>query len=118
MVKILINVWYPNEKSNEVVKKFIEVEKVYPINTPLIKPLTTWELWATKTGIKGTGIFKVIKGKFKETINFFVRRLSIYAQDIEGYTFEISASLTSKEGKTLIGKDLSEFLIPEDKNGA
>ena len=117
MVKILINVWYPIEKNNEVMKKFIEVEKVYPINSPLIKPLTTWESWATKTGKKGTGMFKVIKGKFKDTINFFVRRLSMYAQDIEGYTFEIAASLTSKEGKTLIGKDLSEFLIPEDKNG-
>ncbi len=113
MIKILINVWYPIEKSNEVAKKFIEVEKVFPINSPLIKPLTLWESWATKTGIKGTSIFKGIKGKFKETISFFVRRLSMYAQDIEGYTFEIAASFTSKEGKTLIGKDLSEFLIPE-----
>ncbi len=113
MVNILINVWYPIEKSNEVAKKFIEVEKIYPINSPFIKPLTPWESWATKTGIKGTGIFKVVKGKFKEAINFFVRRLSSYAQDIEGYTFEIAASLTSREGKTLIGKELSEFLIPE-----
>lgn len=113
MVKILINVWYPVEKSGEVAKKFIEVEKVYPINSPFIKPVTSWESWATKTGIKGTGIFKVIKGKFNEAINFFVRRLSSYAQDIEGYTFEIAASLTSKGGKSLIGSDLSEFLIPE-----
>ena len=98
-------VWYPTEKSNEVAKKFFEVEKFYPIDSPLIKPLTPWQSWATKTGIKGTGIFKVITGKFKETINFFVRRLSMYAQDIEGYTFEILPLMSEAEAmKIALGK--------------
>jgi hypothetical protein len=112
MIKILINVWYPVEKSEDVGKKYLEVEKVYPF-PPFIKPVSTWETWATKYGLKGSGIFETASENFEGTINYFVRRLTMYAQAIEGYKFEIAASVTSKKARELIGKEISDFIIPE-----
>ena len=37
----------------------------------------------------------------------------MYAEAIEGYRFEIAASVTSEKGRDLIGKDLSELIIPD-----
>ena len=112
MVRILINVWYPVEKSDAVGKRYLEVEQVFPF-PPFIKPAVAWETWATKSGLKGAGIFETIPEHFEETINYFVRRLTMYAEAIEGYKFEIAASVTSEKGRKLIGKDLSDFLLPE-----
>ena len=50
---------------------------------------------------------------FETGINYFVRRLTMYSEAINGYKFEIAASVTSEKAKTLIGKDITEFLIPE-----
>ncbi len=113
MIKILTNVWYPVEKSEDVGKKYLEIEKVFPF-PPVIKPVTPWETWATKYGLKGSGIFEVEDDNFEEGINYFARRLTMYANDIEGYKFEIAASVTSKKARTLIGKEISEFLLPEE----
>ena len=112
MIRILINVWYPVEKSDEVGKKYLEVEQVYPFPS-FIKPVSAWETWATKYGLKGSGIFETPKENFEGTINNFVRRLTMYAEAIEGYKFEIAATGTSKKARNLIGKAISEFLIPE-----
>ena len=112
MIRILINVWYPVEKSDDVGKKYLEVEQIFPF-PPVIKPALPWETWTTKSGLKGSGIFEVEVKDFEEGINYFTKRLTIYAEAIDGYRFEIAASVSSKKGKELIGKDLSEFLIPE-----
>ena len=112
MIRILINVWYPVDKSDDVGKKFLEVEKVFPF-PPVIKPAIAWETWATKSGLKGSGIFEVKTKDFEEGINYFFKRLTMYAESIDGYRFEIAASVSSKKGRELIGKDLSEFLIPD-----
>lgn len=113
MIKILINVWYPVEKSDDVGKRYLEVEQLFPF-PPVIKPAVPWETWATKSGLKGSGIFETKQEHFEETINYFIRRLTMYAEAIEEYRFEIAASITSEKGRKLIGKDLSEFLIPEE----
>ncbi|MFX0030562.1 MAG: hypothetical protein ACFE8B_15225 [Candidatus Hermodarchaeota archaeon] len=112
MIRILINVWYPVEKNDEVGKKFLEVEQIYPF-PPIIKPAVAWETWATESGLKGSGIFKVKTEHFEEAINYFIRRLTMYAEAIKGYRFEIAASVTSKKGRNLIGKELSELLLTE-----
>ncbi|MHA1931945.1 MAG: hypothetical protein ACW96X_05355 [Promethearchaeota archaeon] len=112
MIRILINVWYPVEKSDSVGKKYLEIEQVFPF-PPVIKPAIAWETWATKSGLKGSGIFEVKPEDFEVGINYFVRRLTMYAEAIEGYRFEIAASVTSEKGRELIGKDLSELLLPE-----
>ncbi|MHA2398074.1 MAG: hypothetical protein ACXADU_04200 [Promethearchaeota archaeon] len=112
MTRILINVWYPVEKSDDVGKRYLEVEKVFPFPA-IIKPMMPWETWAVKSGLKGSGIFETPEDKFEEAINYFVRRLTMYANAIEGYTFEIAASVTSEKGRNLIGKSLSDCLIPE-----
>ncbi|MBY8991133.1 MAG: hypothetical protein KGD58_10305 [Candidatus Lokiarchaeota archaeon] len=112
MIRVLINVWYPVEKNDDVGKKYLEVEKVFPF-PPVIKPAVAWETWATNSGLKGSGIFETKPEHFEETINYFVRRLTMYADAIEGYRFEIAAAVTSERGRKLIGKDLSEFLLPE-----
>ena len=112
MIKIFINVWYPVEKSDEVGKKYMEVEKVFPF-PPIIKPVTPWETWATKYGLKGTGIFEVEEDNFEEGISYFVKRLTMYAEAIDGYKFEIAGSVTSKKARTLIGKEITEFIIPD-----
>jgi len=112
MIRIFINVWYPVDKSDDVGKKYMEVEKVFPF-PPIIKPVTTWDTWATKYGLKGSGIFEVETENFEQGINYFIRRLTMYAEAIEGYKFEIAASVTSKKARNLIDKELSEFLIPE-----
>ena len=64
MTKIFINVWYPVDKSNDVGKQYLEVEKVFPF-PPIIKPVTPWETWATKYGLKGAGIFEVSEEDFE-----------------------------------------------------
>jgi hypothetical protein len=112
MIRVLINVWYPVEKSEDVGKKYLEVERVYPFPS-FIKPASTWETWATEYGLKGSGIFETSTENFDGTINYFIRRLTRYAKAIEGYKFEIAASVTSNKARDLIGKELSEFLIPE-----
>lgn len=112
MTKIFINVWYPVEKSDEVGKKYMEVEKVFPF-PPIIKPVTPWETWATEYGLKGAGIFEASEENFEKGINYFARRLTMYAEAIEGYKFEIAASVTSEKARTLIGKNISEFILPE-----
>ena len=112
MIRILINVWYPVEKSDSVGKKYLEVEQVFPF-PPVIKPAIAWETWGTKSGLKGSGIFEVKTENFEEGINYFVKRLTMYADAIKGYKFEIAASVTSKKGRELIGKDLSELLLQE-----
>ncbi|MHA1729870.1 MAG: hypothetical protein ACTSWY_14235 [Promethearchaeota archaeon] len=108
-MKIFINVWYPQEKAKDVFKKFLEIEKIFPMDKA-IKPFNKWETWATKRGLKGAGIFEIKEENFETGINYFFRRLNMYKNAIEGYTFEIAASYDSEKGKTLIGKDLSEFL--------
>ncbi|MFX1425147.1 MAG: hypothetical protein ACFFBE_01745 [Promethearchaeota archaeon] len=112
MIRILINVWYPVEKNDEVGKRFLEVEQIYPF-PPIIKPAVAWETWATESGLKGSGIFEVKTEHFEEAINYFIRRLTMYAEAIKGYRFEIAASVTSKKGRNLIGKELSELLLTE-----
>ena len=112
MIRILINVWYPVEKSDAVGKRYLEVEQIFPF-PPVIKPAIAWETWATKSGLKGSGIFEAKSEDFEEAINYFVRRLTMYAEAIEGYRFEIAASVTSEKGRKLIGKELSEFLIQD-----
>ncbi|MFW9822554.1 MAG: hypothetical protein ACFFE4_06450 [Candidatus Thorarchaeota archaeon] len=112
MIKIFINVWYPVEKSEDVGKKFLEVEKIFPF-PPIIKPVTPWETWATKYGLKGAGIFEVEESNFDDGIRYFAKRLNMYADAIKGYKFEIAASVTSEKARTLIGKEISEFLNPE-----
>ncbi len=112
MIRILINVWYPVDKGDDVSKKFLEVEKVSPF-PPVIKPAIAWETWATKSGLKGSGIFEVKTKDFEEGINYFARRLTMYAEAIDGYRFEIAASVSSKKGRELIGKDISEFLTTD-----
>ncbi|MHA2035657.1 MAG: hypothetical protein ACW98X_04445 [Promethearchaeota archaeon] len=109
MIKIFINVWYPVEKSDDVGKKYLEVEKVFPF-PPIIKPLTPWETWATNYGLKGAGIFQVEEADFEDGIKYFAKRLTMYATDIEGYKFEIAASVTSKKARILIGKEITDFL--------
>jgi len=112
-MKILINVWYPPEKAKEVYNKFIEIERTFPMDPSMIKPSIPWETWGTKSGLKGAGIFEVEDEKFELAIDYFVRRLGKYAEAIKGYTFEIAGSITNEKGKELIGKELTELLIPD-----
>ena len=39
MIKILINVWFPVEKGEEVYKKYLEIERVFPMDPSKIKPV-------------------------------------------------------------------------------
>ena len=112
MIRIFINVWYPVDKSEDVGKKYLEVEKVFPF-PPVIKPVSNWDTWATKYGLKGSGIFEVEPENFEKGIDYFVRRLTMYAEAINGYKFEIAASVTSEKARKLIGKEVTEFLISD-----
>jgi hypothetical protein len=112
MTKIFINVWYPVNKSEDVGKKYLEVEDVFPF-PPIIKPVTPWETWATKYGLKGAGIFEVDENDFEKGVDYFARRLTMYADAIDGYKFEIAGSVSSTKARLLIGKEISEFLITE-----
>lgn len=38
-----------------------------------IKPAVFWETWATKSGLKGSGIFEVETEDFEESINYFYK---------------------------------------------
>lgn len=110
MIRILSNVWYPVDKIKDVYKQFLEVEKVFPMPS-LIKPATPWETWATKSGVKGSGIFVVEDDDFEVAIDYFVRRLNLYANAIEGYRYELAAPYDNEKGKSILGKDPSELLL-------
>ena len=113
MINILINVWSPVEKGEEVYKKYLEVERVFPMDQSKIKPVIPWGTWAVKSGNKGAGIFETPDDEFENTIKYFVTRLTMYADAIEGYRFEIAGDNTSEKARMLIGKDLSQYLDPQ-----
>lgn len=110
MINILINVWFPVEKGTEVYKKMLEIDKIIPF-PPEIKPTIPWSTWAVKYGNKGAGRFETSEEFFDKAIDYFVRRLTMYEKSIDGYKFEIAAAVESEKGRTLIGKDVSDFLL-------
>ena len=110
MTNILINVWYPVEKAGDVYEKFLEVEKIFPMDPNLIKPVFPWGTYATNDGLKGAGIFEVRDDDFEKGIAYFVRRLNKYKNEVDGYTYEIAASADNDKGKTLLSKKLKDFI--------
>jgi len=101
MAYIVVNVWFPPQKSNEIGKKALEViQKVRkePIGTNIIPGA----LMRTRNGIKGMTIFEIKEGELETAIERANEMIEIYSE-VEGVNAEIDIMATMAEALSSIG---------------
>ena len=101
MVYIVVESWYPYNKSEEVRDKFFEVEKEYPEDPALSKRLLI-AFRAVKEGVNAFAVFDVKDGKYKEAVMRLAQAMRIYTE-VEGYKYEMRSYITLAEGLALTG---------------
>ena len=109
MVLLMTTVWYPPDKSIDVAKKYIEINKKYPPDRSIGKTLVigvTSERGSTKV----IAIGSVVKGKFEEAVTRQSKSQLEFAQSIEGYTYKVESILDVTEAYSLV-----DMQAPEDR---
>ena len=109
MTRILINVWYPVDKAEEVYKHFLEAEKLFPRDPDLLKIIYPWVTYACDKKFKGAGIFEAKDEDFEQAIEYFVQRLEFYKNGVDGYIYEIAAPADNEKGKLLLEMNVKEI---------
>jgi hypothetical protein len=109
MVLLMITVWYPHDKSMDVAKKYIELNKKYPPDRSIAKTLVIG-VTASKEGIKVIALASVVKGKFEEALALQSTFQREFSQGIEGYKYKIETLMDITEAYATV-----DMKAPEDR---
>lgn len=107
MVYLLMTVWFPPHKGEEVGKKFLELIKKFPPDKSLGKVVLDGALMRTKYGIKAITISEVKEGKLEEAFARTSEMLAFYSE-IEGVNSRLDTMATLIESMDLVGLKVPE----------
>jgi hypothetical protein len=102
MPYIVTRAWYPPSKSDETVKKYLEVLEKYPFDESLGKQVVPVAGTVSKDGNEVLVIVEVEIPKVGEALEW-VKRFMIEFRNIEGYTYEVKTWATAEEGLARLG---------------
>ena len=94
---------WPSDKTDEVVKKAIEVVQKYPPDPSLGEPLVPNAVKATTNGIRTIGITEVKEGKLEEAMTRATNSAVMYSS-IAGFEWSVEVWYTVAEAYAAIGK--------------
>jgi len=103
MVIVMITTWFPQDKTSEVGKIFIESSKKFPPDKSLSKHLLNNAIIATKEGYKTVNASEIKDGKLKEYLARLNKNLIFIANGIEGYKFQIEVMSSLIEALDVLG---------------
>jgi hypothetical protein len=94
---------WPSDKTDEVVKRAIEVAQKYPPDLSLGEPVVPNAVNATTDGIKTIGITEVKEGKLEEAMTRATNTAVMYSP-IAGFEWSVEVWYTVAEAYASIGK--------------
>ena len=106
MPYVIIKIWFPPQKSEEVAKVYMEELKKYPPDRSLGKSLST-AIRPTENGIVSIETFQVKEGKLEETLNHY-QNVQVMYHNIEGFKYEINVWRTAVEAMAMLGLKIPE----------
>ena len=102
IVYIMLTVCYPTSKTDEVVKKYLEVIEQFPPDENIAVPVFPGGVWADDEGIHSVQISEVKEGKFKEAMMQMARAAAQY-RNIEGYRYQIRSIVGPEDALSIVG---------------
>lgn len=107
MVIVVSTSYFPANKSAEVGKVYLEIEKQFPRDRTLSKVLVPVGVRITPDGMKSFVVSEVKEGKLKEFLERVYKQLLIYSK-IEGYRANVEVFMSGAEALPLVGLKMPE----------
>jgi hypothetical protein len=108
MVIVMTTVWIPHSKAPKAGKVFLEAIKKFPDDRTLAKNLVNNAVVATKEGYKVVVADEIKEGKLKEYIALANKQLLFFAENIEGYKYQIEVMSSITEAMAVVGLQVPE----------
>jgi hypothetical protein len=108
MVIVMTTVWIPHAKASKAGKVFLEVLKKFPDDRTLAKNLINNAVVATKEGYKVIVADEIKNGKLNEYIALSNKQLLYFAENIEGYKYQIEVLSSLPEAMAVLGLEVPE----------
>ena len=102
MVYLLMTVWFPPHKGEEVGRKAVEIMKKFPEDQSIAKTIVNGALMRTKHGIKAIVISEVKAGKLEAAFEQAGEILQLYSE-IEGVNSRLDTMATLVESLSTVG---------------
>jgi hypothetical protein len=96
MVYVVLKVYYPIHKAEDLVKIFMEVQKKYPPDESIAETLIQGAGRSTEKGYEGMTIWKVKEGQFVKFTKRIISAMSMY-NNIEGLVWSTDVWATAEE---------------------
>ena len=107
MVLVVSTSYFPANKSAEVGKTYLEVQKQFPRDKTLSKALVPVGVKITPEGMKSFVVSEVKEGKLKEFLERVYKEILIYSK-IEGYRANVEVFMSGTEAMPLVGLKMPE----------
>ncbi|MFX1446139.1 MAG: hypothetical protein ACFFHV_22240 [Promethearchaeota archaeon] len=104
----MTTVWIPHSKAPKAGKLFLEAVKKFPDDKTLSKNLVNNAVVATKEGYKVVVADEIKDGKLKEYLNLANKQLLFFAENIEGYKYQIEVMSSITEAMAVVGLEPPE----------
>ena len=104
----MTTVWLPHAKVSKAGKLFLEALKKFPNDRTLAKNLLNNVIVATKEGYKVVIADEIKDGKLKEYITLTNKQLLFFAENIEGYKYQIEVMSSITEAMAVVGLEVPE----------
>ena len=102
MPYIICRTWYPPNKTDETVKKYLEVLEKFPFDESLGKQIVPVATTVSKDGMQSITVVEVEKQKVGDALEW-AKRFMIEFRNIEGYNYEVKTWSTAEEGLARMG---------------
>jgi hypothetical protein len=104
----MTTVWIPHAKASQAGKLFLEALKKFPDDRSLAKNLLNNAVKATKEGYKVVIADEIKEGKLKEYIAQANKQLIFFAENMEGYKYEVEVMSSLVEAMAILGLKVPE----------
>ena len=104
----MTTVWFPHAMASKTGKVFLEALKKFPEDRSLSKNLVNNAVLATKEGYKVIVADEIKEGKLKEYIAQANKQLIFFAENIEGYQYQMEVMSSLPEAMDVLGLKVPE----------
>ena len=104
----MTTVWIPHAKASLAGKLFLEAQKKFPYDRSLAKRLLSNAVIATKEGYKVYVADEIKEGKLQEYTALANKQLLFFAENMEGYKYEIEVLSSLVEAMAILGLEVPE----------
>lgn len=102
MPYLLVNIYFPPHKGQEIGKKTLEVFQKFPEDPSIAKRVLQGAVMRTKNGILSMSVSEIPEGKLEEAIDRTNELLDAFSE-IEGVNAEVLTMSTLVEAMDMIG---------------